>query len=494
MAPVSFGAVPPPVGLDIGTDHVRAALIKPSGSGFTLAAYGAVTVPFGAVVEGEIVDPHAVGAAIKELWKTAGIRSKEVAIGVSNQKVVVRLIDLPFMEKDELAGAIQYQAQDYIPIPVEEAILSYERIGDYMTPADEHMMEVLLVAAQRDMISSAVAAVEAAGLRLAQIDVTAFALVRSLLGPVASVLPDELDEQGSATALIHITSGLTNIAVVERSVPRFTRASALGGNQFTQAIANVLNLTFDEAETLKIRVGLPSLDGTAMAPAGVDPETARVAQEALEREANKFIAEVRRSLDYYLTQATQVRTIKRIVLAGQRRSAREPLDLPREGAPDAGGHGGPALSRAGDRRGRADRAGRSHGVRLGDRAGDGWCGVDGPHQPAPCRDRRAPEVRALLPLRLRGRGGAARYRPADLGRAAVHGRAAQRPAPADRRSRHRSERAGALARDLRRAAPGARRSSGHCHRGALAAHRHGQDPRGDRARAARSAVGRRTSL
>lgn len=316
MAPVSLGATPPPVGLDIGTDHVRAAQIKPTGAGFTLAGYGSVNMPFGAVVEGEIVDPESVGSAIKELWRKAGIRSKEVAIGVSNQKVVVRLIDLPFMEKDELAGAIQYQAQDYIPIPVEEAILSYERIGDYMTPADEHMMEVLLVAAQRDMIGSAVHAVESAGLKLAQIDVTAFALVRSMLGSVSSVLPDELDDQGAATGLIHITSGLTNIAVVERGVPRFTRVSALGGNQFTQAIANVLNLTFDEAEDLKIRVGLPSLDGAPTQAAGVDPELARVAQEALEREANKFIAEVRRSLDYYLTQATQVRTIKRILLAG----------------------------------------------------------------------------------------------------------------------------------------------------------------------------------
>jgi type IV pilus assembly protein PilM len=304
------------VGLDIGTDHVRAALIKPSGAGYNLTGYGSVGMPFGAVVEGEIVDPQAVGTAIRELWKRAGIRSKEVAIGVSNQKVVVRLIDLPFMEKDELAGAIQYQAQDYIPIPVEEAILSYERIGEYMTPSDEHMMEVLLVAAQRDMIGNAVAAVESAGLKLAQIDVTAFALVRALLGPVSSVLPDDSDEQGVATGLIHVTSGLTNIAVVERGVTRFTRVSALGGNQFTQAVANVLNLTFDEAEELKVRVGLPNLDGSVTPVAGVDPERLRIAQDALEREANKFIAEVRRSLDYYLTQATQVRTIKRILLTG----------------------------------------------------------------------------------------------------------------------------------------------------------------------------------
>ncbi len=316
MAPISFGAAPPPVGLDIGTDYIRVAQIKQSGSGNVLTAYGSVAMPFGAVVEGEIVDPDAVSGALKELWKRTGIRSKDVSIGVSNQKVVVRLIDLPYMERDELAGAIQYQAQDYIPIPIEEAIIDFQIIGDYMTPADEHMMEVLLVAAQRDMIGSAVAAVEAAGLRLAQVDVTAFALVRALLGTTTGWLADEGDAPGEALGVVHISSGLTNIAVVERGIPRFTRVSSLAGNQFTQAIANILNLTFDEAEALKIRAGLPSIDGAHEPVDAEDSQLIQAAQDALEREANKFIAEVRRSLDYYLTQSTQVGTIRRIYLTG----------------------------------------------------------------------------------------------------------------------------------------------------------------------------------
>jgi type IV pilus assembly protein PilM len=166
------------------------------------------------------------------------------------------------------------------------------------------------------MIGNAVSAVESAGLKLAQIDVTAFALVRALLGSSATFLPEEGEDANAATGLVHITSGLTNIAVVERGVPRFTRVSALAGNQFTQAVANVLNLTFDEAEDLKIKAGLPAMDGAPTMVEGADPELVRVAQEALEREANKFIAEVRRSLDYYLTQATQIRTIKRIFITG----------------------------------------------------------------------------------------------------------------------------------------------------------------------------------
>jgi type IV pilus assembly protein PilM len=317
VASISLGSDPATVGLDIGTDHIRVAQVKPVGAGFQLTGYSMVHVPMGAVVEGEIVDVEAVAASIRELVRTSGVRVKDCAIGVSNQKVVVRLIDLPFMERAELQGAIQYQAQDYIPIPIEDAILDFQIIGDYMTSSDEHMMEVLLVAAQRDMIGNAVRAVEEAGLRLQQIDVTSFAIVRALMPPALTVLPDESEEAGEATGIIHIASGLTNIAVVERGVPRFTRVSALAGNQFTQAIANALNLTFDEAEDLKVRVGLPDIDQhTSELPPDLDPIRAQTAQDALEREVSKFIAEVRRSLDYYLTQATQVRTIRKIMLTG----------------------------------------------------------------------------------------------------------------------------------------------------------------------------------
>ena len=280
-----------------------------------MSAYGRARIGYGGVVEGEIVDPLAVSAAIKECLRSAGIRAKYACLGVSNQKVVVRLVDLPFMQNDELAGAIQFQAQDYIPIPIEEAILSYERIGEYVTPSDEHMMEVLLVAAQSDMINNVVAAADGAGVRPERIDVTSFALARALVG-LADV-PFFGDEgAGAATCIVHITSGLTNILVVESGIPRFTRVSSFGGNQFTQAVANVLNVPFEEAEALKLEIGLPALDGSVTEVAGTDPQTVSSVQDTLEREANKFIAEVRRSLDYYITQATQAKHIERVVLAG----------------------------------------------------------------------------------------------------------------------------------------------------------------------------------
>jgi type IV pilus assembly protein PilM len=316
MAFLSGGSSSGAIGLDIGTDHIRLAQLRPSGGGFALQRYGLIGLPLGSVVEGEIVDADAVGTAIRDLMRSVGLRSgANVAAGVSNQKVVVRLVDLPYMDPAELGGAIQYQAQDYIPIPVEEAILDYQMIGDYMTSSDEHMMEVLLVAAQRDMIDQLVNAVDHSGLKLSIIDVTSFAIVRGLLGVSPEVLPGEAD--GEATAIIQMSAGITNIVVVEKGVPRFTRVSSLAANDFTQAVANSLNTTFAAAEDLKLRVGLPAPDGTSgVFAADIEPELAQNTQETLEREVTKFIAEVRRSLDYYLTQTSSVRAIKRVLLTG----------------------------------------------------------------------------------------------------------------------------------------------------------------------------------
>lgn len=314
MGSLSLGSSQSAVGLDIGSAHVRVAQVKATGSGYVVNAYGRADVPVGAVADGEILDAPAVSSAVKEAWRRAGAKGKSCNVGVSNQRVIVRLIELPFMDRAELESAIQYQAQDYIPMAVEDSILDFHIIDDYMTPSDEHMMEVLLVAAHREMIENTVAAVEGAGLKLDRIDVSSFAVVRALLGDTPEVLPQD---EGQATAVVHISSGLTNITVVERGVPRFNRVSSLAGNTFTQAVANALGVSFEEAEELKRRVGLPDI--TQAEQEGipdVDPGHVSVIQEAIEREVNKFISEVRRSLDYYLTQTAQMRTIRRILLTG----------------------------------------------------------------------------------------------------------------------------------------------------------------------------------
>jgi type IV pilus assembly protein PilM len=306
-------------GLDIGTSAVRVAQVKPAGGSLALVNYDSIRVPMGAVAEGEIVDVDAVSHAIGQLWRKAAVGDKKVNIGVANQKVVVRHIEIPFMEKAELAGAIQYQAQDFIPIPVEEAILDFQILGDHVNDQDEHVMEVLLVAAQRDMIAAHIQAVEGAGLRPQVVDVAAFAIVRALLYKNQEFLPPEDQQQDAeALAVVHVSSGITNIIVVEDNIPRFTRVSALAGNDLTQSIASGLNIPFEDADHMKLAVGLPGPDGRGL-PSDLPADTMEqyeLAQDILEREVSRFVSEVRRSFDYYLTQASQVRVIRKLLLSG----------------------------------------------------------------------------------------------------------------------------------------------------------------------------------
>jgi type IV pilus assembly protein PilM len=300
-----------PIGLDIGTNTFRVAQLRRGGERPLLINYGSIKVPLGIISEGEVMDPEAVSKTLISLWKNLNLSEKRVVIGVANQKVVARLIVLPYMQKKELKSALRYQAQDYIPIPLEEAILDFDVVGEFVSDENERMIEVLLVAARRDMIESHIEAVETAGLIPLAIDVSSLAFARSLVGDT-SALAEAIGEQ--AVALVNISSGTTNIVVVENELPRFTRTSSIAGNTFTEVLADKLHLTFEEAENLKIKIGLPPVNSKS---SGEESNGERQeVQEILLQVANEFIADLRRSLDYYLAQATRVRNIERIIVTG----------------------------------------------------------------------------------------------------------------------------------------------------------------------------------
>src|SRR6266702_5678986 len=142
------------VGLDVGTSAVRAVELVLGREQVTLTRFGQVALPPGAVRGAEIVDAPAVAAAIRRLWREAGFRSRTVIAGVGNQRVVVRQADLPAMSDEDLRSALQFQAQDLIPIPIEEAVVDFQVLERYAGSEQEALMRVLLVAAQRDMVRS----------------------------------------------------------------------------------------------------------------------------------------------------------------------------------------------------------------------------------------------------------------------------------------------------------------------------------------------------
>lgn len=289
------------VGLDIGTSAVRAAEIAGRKEPAILTRFAQIALPPGAVVDGEIADPEAVSAKIKELWRRGGFRIKRVAIGVANQKVVVRQVDLPFMEEAELRGALQFQAQEYIPIPIEDAILDFQILEEFPGEGGERMMRVLLVAAQRDMINTFVSVVQNAGLDPALIDVTPFAALRPLIDRAPSVLDEREGE-----AVVDIGGGVTTIVVHEGGAPRFVRTLPAGGSDITKALVASLGVPEEDAEGVKARVGLT--------PEGAAPPV-EGAGKIIEERAAAFLDEIRGSLDYYQGQPGAAR-VARVKLTG----------------------------------------------------------------------------------------------------------------------------------------------------------------------------------
>jgi type IV pilus assembly protein PilM len=293
------------VGLDIGTSGVRAAELAFGKGPATLQRFGQVALPVGAVRDGEVADPQLVADAIKHLWSTAKFSSKRVVLGVANQKVIVRQVDLPWMPNDELRKSLPMQVQDFIPIPVEQAILDYHAIEEVNDGAGARALRVLLVAASRDMVQGALDAVKKAGLTAVQVDLTPFAVLRSL-GRV-----DEIGaasgSNGGAEALVDVGAKVTNIVIHQNGVPRFVRILLMGGDNITEAVGERLGVPFEQAVGVKQQLGMAPVRGEVTS----DHPAARV----IESSAGSFVEEVRGSLDYYLAQPASV-PLQRVVLSG----------------------------------------------------------------------------------------------------------------------------------------------------------------------------------
>ena len=288
------------IGLDIGSSAVRAVQVTAGGRGpASLDRLGQVVLPPGAVRDGEIVDPAAVTEALRTLWTRYGFKNRRVHLGVANQQVVVRQIDLPYLPDDELRRSLEFQAQDAIPIPIDQAILDFHTLEHYENDQNERFSRILLVAAQRQMVEAMLDVVTGARLEPAGLDLDAFAMLRSLA-------PEGLLDERGGEMLIDVGSSVTNIVVHENGVPRFVRILLMGGGSITDTLVTALGLEYDEAEDLKARTGLSDEYGFTEGD-----EAARLITER----AVRFVDEIRGSLDYYSAQTDSV-PVQRAILSG----------------------------------------------------------------------------------------------------------------------------------------------------------------------------------
>jgi type IV pilus assembly protein PilM len=267
-----------------------------------LRRFAEVPLPRGAATNGEILDEGAVIEAVSSLWSQAKLPKKRIVIGTANPRVVVRQVDVPQMEEEELAEALPFQVQDSIPIAVDEAVLDFVPLEEFTTPDGEPMLSILAIAAPREIIDTLTAVTDGAGLGLLAVDLQSFALVRAIVGHGAPA-------ESGATGIVDIGGSVSQVVVAKNGKAQFARLLPRGGDDFTGVLADGLDIDDDEAETMKRRIGV----APDVAPPGDDADA--LALRLLTRQADSLIEELRGSINYYLSQAPED-VISRLVVAG----------------------------------------------------------------------------------------------------------------------------------------------------------------------------------
>lgn len=283
------------VGLDIGSSSVKLVQLKEKRGGWALQAFGTAPLPPEAIVDGALMNSSAIVQAIQDVIAQQKLKVKDVAIGVRGHSVIIKKISLPRMSQEELDESIQWEAEQYIPFDIKDVNIDTQ----ILTPEGDAagQMDVLLVAAKKDMINDYTSVCAEAGLTATVVDVDAFA--------VQNAFEVNYDAGADETVvLINVGAAVTNVNVVSHGITTFTRDITMGGNAFTEEIQKQLNVSYDEAEALKV-------GGQGESDAVIPQEVERVIQGV----ADQLAGEVQRSLDFYASTSGGA-TIARVYLSG----------------------------------------------------------------------------------------------------------------------------------------------------------------------------------
>ena len=288
------------VGLDIGSYSVKAVELrarkKGGGEAYDLVKIGYEPLPHDAIVEGTIIDSAAVVETIRLLFEENKISTKDVAISISGNSVIIKKISLPVMEKQELAESIIWEAKHNIPYPYEETNVDYAILKPSHA-TEEKNLDILLVAAKKDKIANYSNVIAQARKNLQSIEVDVFALQNVLEVSYPEIFAEK------TIALINIGANITNVVIVERGTPQLFRDLSLGGFFFTENIRKELSVSFEEAE--KLLKGIP---GKAATPDQFATLLAMNVRDLLD--------EIEKTFSFYEASEKKERRIEQIVLSG----------------------------------------------------------------------------------------------------------------------------------------------------------------------------------
>jgi type IV pilus assembly protein PilM len=295
------------VGLKVGASQLAAARVVNNGVP-ELVQIARDDLEHGIVVGGELREPVLLADALRAFFRKHKLPRQGVRLGIANNRIGVRILEIVGIDDaKQLENAIRYRAQEALPIPIEEAVLDYHVLGERVDDEGTKIRRVLLVVAYRELIDRYVAACKKAGIRLAGIDLEAFALLRALGEPQ----PDDAPPSDAALVVVAVGHDRSTFAVSDGRVCEFTRVLDWGGTTLDIAIARELDCAPSEAEPVKRDLSL----AVANVPEGLTEEQADRAREAVRRQLQAFARELVSSLQFYQNQPGSL-GIGEIVITG----------------------------------------------------------------------------------------------------------------------------------------------------------------------------------
>jgi len=290
------------IGLDIGSHSVKLAEIEDTKKGKVLRNFGIIGLPQDAIVEGAIKEMEIVSSAIKTLCKQLKVKNKNVVTSISGYSVIVKKISVQKRGEAELEATIQDEAEQYIPFDINDVNLDYEILspgagkeGEGTAKEDKGFMDVMLVAAKKDIVEDYVSLLHLTGLNPAILDVDAFAVQNSFeLGA---------KEVSGCYAIVNIGAEELGINAIKNGVSIFTRDSSYGGYQINEAIMSKFGVSYEEAEKIK-------LGGTK-----TESKEKGILEDIFTSVVTGWVNEIKRALDF-LTTTYPDESIEKIYVSG----------------------------------------------------------------------------------------------------------------------------------------------------------------------------------
>jgi type IV pilus assembly protein PilM len=287
------------IGIDIGSHSIKVAEIEDSKKGMLLKNFGMIGLPENAIVEGSIKEMEIVSSALKNLFDNLKIKNKNVATSISGYSVIVKKITVPKKEEEDLEESIQSESEQYIPFDINDVNLDFQILQlekeETEDEEKEELMDVLLVAAKKDIVEEYISLLHLTELNPIVLDIDPFAL--------QNAFEISNHEQSGCHALVHIGAQQLTINVIQDGASIFTRDSSYGGAQITMEIQKISNISYQEAEMIKL--GAKTIE-TDQRPA---------IEEIFSTTVTKWTQEIKRALDFVATTFTDIK-VENILLSG----------------------------------------------------------------------------------------------------------------------------------------------------------------------------------